>query len=124
MAMESNREPRKWRVCRSDELQDGALGKRFQAEWAGSPAPGFVVRYEGRLCAYLNECQHVPIELDFNEGDFFDLSKTFLICSTHGALYRPHTGECVGGPCRGRRLTPLHVEELDGDVFYLPDARI
>jgi nitrite reductase/ring-hydroxylating ferredoxin subunit len=39
-----------------------------------------------------------------------------LICSTHGALYDPATGDCRGGPCRGAGLEPVAVEEIDGQV--------
>jgi nitrite reductase/ring-hydroxylating ferredoxin subunit len=112
---------RRWRICGSDELADNGLGKRFQAEWRGIPARGFVVRWEGRVYGYLNECAHIPVELDFNEGDFFDLSRRYLICATHGAYYKPDTGLCLGGPCKGARLTRLTVEEVAGEVFFLPD---
>lgn len=113
---------RRWRVCASDEVRECERGVRFLAEWAGLPAPGFVVRWSGQVFAYLNECQHVPVELDFNEGDFWDLSRQYLICATHGAYYKPDTGLCLGGPCRGRRLTRLAVIEEGGEVFYLPDG--
>ncbi|MDN3576936.1 Rieske 2Fe-2S domain-containing protein [Chitinimonas viridis] len=114
---------RKWRICASEELPDSGLGKRFQAEWAGVPAPGFVVRWHGKVQGYLNACAHIPVELDFNEGDFFDLSRSYLICATHGAYYRPDTGLCLGGPCKGARLTKLVLVEEGGEVFFLPDAR-
>jgi nitrite reductase/ring-hydroxylating ferredoxin subunit len=45
-----------------------------------------------------------------------------LICSTHGALYAPDTGLCVGGPCRGKRLEALGLEESEGQV-WLSEAR-
>jgi nitrite reductase/ring-hydroxylating ferredoxin subunit len=115
---------RRWRICASDELIERGLGKRFQAEWGGTPAPAFVVRWGGRVHAYLNECAHIPVELDFNEGDFFDLSHSYLICATHGAYYRPDTGLCLGGPCKGARLVKLAVEEMEGEVFFLPDVRL
>ncbi|SFZ72673.1 Rieske (2Fe-2S) protein [Chitinimonas taiwanensis] len=114
---------RRWRICASEDLPDAGLGVRFQAEWRGVPAPAFAVRWAGKVQAYLNECAHIPIELDFNEGDFFDLSRSYLICSTHGAYYRPDTGLCLGGPCKGARLTKLAVLEEAGEVFFLPDAQ-
>jgi nitrite reductase/ring-hydroxylating ferredoxin subunit len=46
------------------------------------------------------------------------------MCARHGAIFEPHTGRCVGGPCRGARLTPLTIrEETDGSV-WLVDAAI
>ena len=37
----------------------------------------------------------------------------FIICATHGAIYQPETGLCVGGPCKGKKLTtmPFEIEE-------------
>ncbi|MGQ5521913.1 Rieske (2Fe-2S) protein [Chitinimonas sp. PSY-7] len=114
---------RRWRICASEDLPEAGLGKRFQAEWHGVPAPAFVVRWGGVVHGYLNECAHIPIELDFNEGDFFDLTRSYLICSTHGAYYKPDTGLCLGGPCKGRRLIKVLVVEDGGEVFFLPDAQ-
>jgi nitrite reductase/ring-hydroxylating ferredoxin subunit len=64
----------------------------------GEDATGFVVRHGGTAYAYLNRCAHVPIELDWNEGEFFESSKLYLMCSTHGAIYIPENGQCAGGP--------------------------
>jgi nitrite reductase/ring-hydroxylating ferredoxin subunit len=69
--------------------------------------------------AYLNRCAHVPVQMDWGNGAFFDYSKLYLICATHGAMYLPHTGDCVMGPCRGKRLIPVAVEERDGQVILL-----
>lgn len=108
-------------VCSSEALLEGGQGVRFRVTAGGDDATGFAVRYEGRVHAYLNRCAHVPIELDWNEGDFFESSGLYLMCSTHGALYQPDTGQCAGGPCRGGRLRPIAVYEQDGQVFWLPD---
>jgi len=106
-------------VCASDELAEGGDGVRF--EWPlpsddGRPAPAFVVRFDGRACAWLNRCRHMAVELDWLPGRFFDDSGLYLICAMHGALYLPDSGECVAGPCRGAHLVPLCCEERDGRV--------
>lgn len=108
-------------VCASDTLIEGGKGVRFPVTAGGEDATGFAVRYDGVVRAYLNRCAHVPIELDWNEGDFFESSGLYLMCSTHGALYTPDTGRCAGGPCRGGRLHPIIVYEKDGQVFWQPD---
>lgn len=103
-------------VCRSDALADGGDGVRFQVESGGARYPAFAVRYAGRVYAYRNRCAHVGVELDWQPGRFFDAGGIVLICSTHGALYDPASGECRGGPCRGGGLEPVAVEETDGNV--------
>ncbi len=114
------------RVCASDELVDGGAGVCVNAaDASGEEAVVFFVRYDGRPFGYLNRCVHVPMELDWVEGQFFESSGLYLMCATHGAIYAPDTGKCVGGPCRGARLRSVTVEECDTPggraVFWLPD---
>ena len=105
------------RICDSATLQERADGVRFVVERPEGAVPAFVVRYEGRAYAYVNRCAHVGVELDWEHGRFFDSTRLYLICATHGALYEPHSGYCVGGPCKGRRLEPLGVVEREGAIF-------
>ncbi|MGN6389966.1 MAG: Rieske (2Fe-2S) protein [Burkholderiaceae bacterium] len=111
-------------ICDAAALQDGGKGIRFPVRVDGRDATGFAVRYDGRVFGYLNRCAHVPIELDWNEGELFDSSGLYLMCSTHGAVYDPETGRCAGGPCRGGRLRPIAVFEREDRVFWRPDADI
>lgn len=108
-------------VCLSNEVVEGGKGIRFPLTAGGNDATGFVVRYHGVAYAYLNRCAHVPIELDWTEGDFFESSGLYLMCSTHGAIYAPESGRCEGGPCRGGRLRPIVIVEKDNQVFWQPD---
>jgi nitrite reductase/ring-hydroxylating ferredoxin subunit len=106
-------------ICASAALQEGGLGVRFEVEYFGDAVPAFVVRHEGRVHGYLNRCAHVAMELDWREAEFFDLEGRDLICSTHGAVYAAGSGRCLGGPCAGKPLVRLQVEERDGRVYYL-----
>jgi nitrite reductase/ring-hydroxylating ferredoxin subunit len=108
-------------VCSAQALVDGGRGVRFPLTAWGEQRTGFAVRYQGRVHAYLNRCAHVPVELDWNEGDFFESSGAYLMCATHGALYLPDTGHCAGGPCRGGKLHPISVLEAGGEVYWQPD---
>lgn len=112
------------RICESSALADGGKGVRFPVTIHGEDGVGFVVRHEGAVYAYLNRCAHVPIELDWNEGEFFESGKRYLMCSTHGAIYMPDSGHCAGGPCRGGRLRAIAVFEKDGWVFWQPDDAV
>jgi len=111
-------------ICAASELEEGGKGIRFPLTAGGEDATGFVVRYGGQVHAYLNRCAHVPIELDWKEGEFFESSGLYLMCSTHGAIYAPESGKCEGGPCRGGRLRPIDVFETDGRVCWRPDEYI
>ncbi|RZI40201.1 Rieske (2Fe-2S) protein [Herbaspirillum sp. HC18] len=111
-------------VCASTDLEEGGKGVRFPVTAGGADGTGFVVRYDNNVYGYLNRCAHVPIELDWNEGEFFESGGLYIMCSTHGAVYVPETGVCAGGPCRGGRLRPITVFEKDGQVFWTPDEYI
>jgi len=109
------------RVCASEAVLEGGKGMRFPLTVGGEDGTGFVVRYGGKAYGYLNRCAHVPIELDWAEGEFFESSGLYLMCSTHGAIYIPDSGQCAGGPCRGGRLRPIAVVEHDEQIFWQPD---
>ena len=106
-------------LCRSEALPERGLGQRFLLIDHGMPRQAFAVRFQGRAYAYLNSCAHIPIELDYQAGDFFDLSHNYLVCATHGAYYAPDTGLCLGGPCPGRRLQSVPLTEHDGRVYFI-----
>ena len=110
-------------ICDSGALEEGGQGVRFKVQTADGEAPAFAVRFDGKAYAYLNRCAHVPIELDWTDGAFFDYSKLYLICATHGATYLPENGVCVMGPCRGKRLTPVAVEERDGQILLVKEIQ-
>ncbi len=108
-------------ICESTEVVDGGKGLRFPVTAGGEDWTAFVIRYGDTAHAYLNRCAHVPMELDWNQGEFFESSGLYLMCATHGALYEPHTGRCAGGPCRGGRLHKIAVVEAEGKIYWQPD---
>ncbi|MCP5229341.1 Rieske 2Fe-2S domain-containing protein [Accumulibacter sp.] len=110
-------------ICRTTDLVDGGPGVRFSVLLHDVEEPAFAVRFRGRVAAYVNRCGHVPVELDWQPGEFFDDSKLYLICATHGALYSPADGRCLGGRCKDRGLAPLAVQERDGAVYYIPSEQ-
>ena len=103
-------------ICSSDALVDSGDGVRFELKRGDATVPAFIVRCGGQVHAYLNRCAHRHMELDWEPGRFFDREGLHLVCSTHGALYAPDTGECRGGPCTGG-LARLEVEERDGCIY-------
>jgi nitrite reductase/ring-hydroxylating ferredoxin subunit len=105
-------------ICASGALENSGKAVRFEVEYFGENTPAFVVRFDGRAYGYLNRCAHLPMELDWREGEVFDLDGRDLICSTHGATYSAQSGKCLGGPCGRTPLVSLQVEEKDGKVYF------
>ena len=108
-------------LCHSRDLVDGGQGVSFDVNYAGQTCRAFAIRYQGRAHAYLNRCTHVAMEMDYQEGRFFDDTGRWLLCATHGAAYAPDTGDCVGGPCQGG-LVKVRLSEQDGMVHWHTSA--
>jgi phosphoglycolate phosphatase len=100
-------------ICLSDDLMEKGYGNRFTM---ADGRQAFVIRFDGQVKGYINECRHLPTELDWNFGHFLDADKEHLVCATHGALYDPLSGLCVAGPCRGRSLEAVEIEEIQGKI--------
>jgi nitrite reductase/ring-hydroxylating ferredoxin subunit len=108
------------RLCASEELAERGRAIGFEVLHHREPVRAFALRFEGRVVAYLNRCAHVPAEMDWQDGEFLDSDKEFILCSIHGAAYDPRNGRCVGGPCGRGQLTELPVEEREGQVYWYP----
>ncbi|TXI22182.1 MAG: Rieske (2Fe-2S) protein [Roseateles sp.] len=107
-------------LCASADLVERGRAVVFDVLQWHQPARAFALRYEGRAVAYLNRCAHVPTEMDWQEGEFLDGDKRFILCSIHGAAYEPLSGQCLMGPCRGARLTKIEISEREGQVYWHP----
>jgi nitrite reductase/ring-hydroxylating ferredoxin subunit len=96
------------------------LGPRESVRFAVDPwREGFAVRdATGAVRAYLNVCPHRAQPVDVGDGRLW-LPSGEIECQAHGARFDPATGTCSGGPCDGRPLTPLAIEERDGAVWLL-----
>jgi nitrite reductase/ring-hydroxylating ferredoxin subunit len=118
--MNAEREP----LCRSAELEEAGKAFVWDVLEYGRPARAFVLRFDGRLVGYLNRCVHVPTEMDWQEGQFLDADRRYILCSIHGAAYEPADGRCVGGPCGRGKLTTVAVAEEAGEVYWYPSRDI
>ena len=81
-------------------------------------APAFLLRHEGRLLAYRNRCRHIPTTLDWVENRFLSNDRCWIVCATHGALFRVDDGFCVAGPCAGDALEALEIA-LEGGAIWI-----
>jgi nitrite reductase/ring-hydroxylating ferredoxin subunit len=107
-------------LCASADLAERGNAVVFDVLHFRQPARAFALRFDGKVVAYLNRCLHVPTEMDWQEGQFLDGDREFILCSIHGAAYEPSSGRCVGGPCGRGTLTVIEVDELDGQVRWYP----
>jgi nitrite reductase/ring-hydroxylating ferredoxin subunit len=104
-------------LCPSSDLLDSGSAIPFHVRYFSQSCAAFAVRYGGQVYAYLNRCSHVPMEMDYQPNQFFDLTGHWLMCATHGAMYSPQTGQCRMGPCRGA-LIKIEVTETQGAVHW------
>lgn len=72
----------------------------------------FAVKHKGKVVLYRNSCPHLGIPLEWVENQFLDSSGTMIQCANHGALFVIKSGQCVAGPCAGRKLEaiPFHID--------------
>jgi nitrite reductase/ring-hydroxylating ferredoxin subunit len=111
-------------LCPSAQLEERGQAWVWDVTQYGRPARAFALRFEGQVVGYLNRCVHVPTEMDWQPGQFLDMDKRWILCSIHGASYEPRDGRCVGGPCGRGRLTPVSMQERDGQVYWYPSRDI
>lgn len=102
-------------LCRLDTLKDpGAKGFRFRE--GDFLFAGFVVRKDGAVSGFVDSCPHNGWPLAIFEDHYFTREGDLIICRAHGALFRPHSGACVSGPCFPRGLEPWPVTVADEAV--------
>jgi len=77
-----------------------------------------------KLVAYLNQCPHTGVNLNWQQNQCFDFTQSYLICSLHGALFQPEDGLCIAGPCCGQSLLPITLVIKADEVFIDPELVI
>ena len=109
------------RICSSAELSGGA-SVRFdlppeRGRFGPVPVEGFAYRAaDGAVRAFLNVCPHRAQPVDVGDGRLFNPAGE-LECPAHGARFDAATGACVGGPCDGRPLKRIVVQEREDSVW-------
>jgi nitrite reductase/ring-hydroxylating ferredoxin subunit len=106
-------------VCHVDDLPVGEF-KTFDYNYDGYAYQGVVINYNSELYAYLNICPHAGIPLDASDSGLFNADGSYLICRKHWALFEPHTGKCVSGPCPIAPLLKFDVIIQEGTIFVSP----
>jgi nitrite reductase/ring-hydroxylating ferredoxin subunit len=92
--------------CREFSIGDG--------DW---PLRGFVVRQGEAVYAYQNVCAHVGHPLNWVPNRFLSQDKKTIVCASHGAVFDIRSGNCLRGPCVGKRLQAVPAQVRDGIVY-------
>jgi nitrite reductase/ring-hydroxylating ferredoxin subunit len=94
---------------------------KFTYREEGISREGFLAFIEGEIVCYENVCRHLPLPLDYGDGQFFMADKKHFVCQTHGAMYDPQSGLCVAGPCAGASLKKIRFE-VRGDEIWIQES--
>lgn len=104
-------------ICRTDQIDE-----RDARSFDTLKGEVVVTQRDGQFYAYRNNCPHLNISLEYQEQQFMDQDREFLICANHGALFRPEDGLCVFGPCIGQHLQPVAIQVHSDGGIYLADS--
>jgi len=96
-------------------IADGAA-RGFVLQLRAGRFHGFVVRRGAAVFGYVDRCPHMGLPLAQRLDDYLVPDGSLIACSWHTALFDVESGECVGGPCPGARLTPWPVRVADGMI--------
>jgi nitrite reductase/ring-hydroxylating ferredoxin subunit len=103
-------------LCRVDQLQEPGTWNVVLGE-GEDELDIVIVQTRGARHAYINCCPHQFIPLEIFPNHFLTEDKTHLVCSGHGARFELATGACTSGPCLGKGLDLLAIEERDGAIY-------
>ena len=104
------------KICAYNDIEeDGSIA--LTAEVNGEPTQLMAIRKDGLVHVYKNICPHIGAPLDFTPGQFLNLERNFIMCSTHGALFQIEDGQCVSGPCQGQSLEPVPSRISEDSVW-------
>jgi len=96
------------RLCALEEIGPGAA-RNFVVQLEAGRFHGFVVRRDDAVYGYVDRCPHAGLPLARQLDDYLTPDGALILCDWHGALFSIADGRCVGGPCKGARLTPWPV---------------
>jgi nitrite reductase/ring-hydroxylating ferredoxin subunit len=102
-------------LCALAEIRDpGAKGFIFRVGEA--LFMGFVTRRGDKVTGFVDHCPHAGMPLAVVPNRYLTRDGRFILCASHGAMFKPDTGACVGGPCGGKALAAWPVRVETGQV--------
>ncbi len=108
-------------VCRLDDIGE-SLSKCFNLEFGdGEEVEIFVVRQGDGAVAYVNECPHQQLPLNWKDDSFLTLDKSRILCVMHGATFDITSGQVISGPMPGTcALLQVPITVENGEIKLAP----
>ncbi len=108
-------------MCRLDDLI-ASPSKAFILQFDdGEEVEIFVVRRGDDAYAYVNECPHQSLPLNWNDEAFLTADGGRILCVMHGATFKLETGEALSGPALPDGcLMKVPVQVIDGEIRLAP----
>jgi len=104
------------KLCNLDDINDGdAHG--IELVIGENKRSIICIRQGNQVLAYKNSCPHTGVNLEWQPNQFLDDTRQYLVCATHGALFKIEDGYCVSGPCAGDSLKKLEITQNDNEFF-------
>lgn len=104
-------------LMRGADLAEGTA--KGVSPWPDATKKIILLRRGGRVFAWLDACPHYRggAPMAWKRDAYLDAAGDHIVCFSHGALFDPESGDCVAGPCLGKRLRRIAVEEgADGEI--------
>lgn len=102
------------KLCALADLADPGA-RNIVVRIADQHIHAFVVRAGEQVSGWLDRCPHMGLPLAKTLDDYLAPDGN-IVCAWHGAVFDPMSGQCLGGPCAGARLTPWPVVVIAGLV--------
>ena len=110
-------------LCPLEEIEDGGSRGFYLEPDDPDGLSVFVIREGDDVYGYLNSCPHTGVTLEFTPDRFLNADGSYILCSTHGALFEIEDGYCVAGPCAGQGLTPADISVSEGGQVILREIK-
>ena len=102
-------------LCNENELEENKA-KGFSTSGDKEQQDIILIKRDGQVYAYKNNCPHTGVNLNWQPDEFMDLESFYLQCSVHGALFNVEDGLCVRGPCVNQSLSALSIQTINGEL--------
>ena len=105
-------------LCRFDELAEGKA--RGFGPFDGARTRVFIVRRDGKLYAYLDDCPHYgDTPMAWRTDAYLNAAGNRIVCASHGSEFEIETGRCLHGAALGKELRPAAIEVTGGGDVIL-----